>query len=65
MILRGLYSGTIQYASMKLLSRMTISIYKGTGTLLIAKEGSFCAMDLSTLQVGDEMATIELQELLQ
>ena len=63
--LRGLQSGVIHYASKKQLSRMSVSAYKGTGTLLFAREPSLYAIELSPKQEWDDLAFMELQELLQ
>ena len=63
--LKGLQSGTIHYALKRQFSRMLVSIYKGIGTLLLFRDPSLYALDLSNQQEWDDWATIEFQKLLQ
>ena len=63
--LKGLQSGVIHYASKKQLSRMSVSVSRGTSTFLLARAPSFYAIALCPKQEWDDLAFMKLQELLQ
>ena len=63
--LRGLRSGTVHYASKRKLSRMTASCSKSNYTLLLTTNFSLHLMHISTQDTKDEVACIELQNMLQ
>ena len=64
-VLRGLQGGTIYYASKKQLSKLSLTVNKGIYTLLLTETPSLQLMKSRTSAGSDELATIELQKLLQ
>ena len=58
-------SGVIHYALKKQLQKMTVAIHMGTYSLLITEHSSLHFMDSQQHHFINEVATMELQELLQ
>ena len=64
-VLKGMQSGTIHFASKNQLSKLYASIHKGTCSLVMTGVPFLQFMEASKHETMDEFAFLELQDLLQ